>query len=254
MILNFFLNESGWVKDFIPTILGAIIGGLFAFLGSNKATQNAHKNNLDILERKNKEVEKAVILSIGEELKGLFEIYHTEFTDLFASLASQPFLTTYYKVTLDPCVIYNANADKIGCISNNRLRSMIINLYTFLRKFIEELKIYDTTYNDLCRKRISVLDCIDQKSFNGKILANLDTQNLIENLQQYINEEYGNKRDAISKPTDLKIYDFLQNDQAETKNLHILSIELKNLYEKIVDLNNKIQEDIVALGLRKDDK
>lgn len=131
---------------------------------------------------------------------------------------------------------------------------MIINLYTFLRKFIEELKIYDTTYNDLCRKRISVLDCIDQKSFNGKILANLDTQNLIENLQQYINEEYGNKRDAISKPTDLKIYDFLQNDQAETKNLHILSIELKNLYEKIVDLNNKIQEDIVALGLRKDDK
>ncbi|MBE6448086.1 MAG: hypothetical protein E7018_02170 [Alphaproteobacteria bacterium] len=250
MVINVYPSESEWITELIPAILGAVVGGLFAFWGANKATRMAHKNNLDIIEKKNKELENAVILSIGEELRGLFDIYHKEFSILFNSLKEQFFLTTYYKITLDPFVVYKANADKIGIISDDELRNNIIKIYTFLGKFIEQLKIYDTSFNNLCCKRASVLGEINGTDFNAKILANLNTQNIIEMLRDYIRVKYNNDRNAISEETDLKIYDFLQNDHAETENLHFQSVELKNIYEKIIELNGLIQKDIELLSLR----
>lgn len=249
MIIHILSNGTDWIKDIIPSILGAIIGGLLTLLGSYKATQMAHKNNLNILEKKNKEIENAVILSIGEELKGLFEIYNNEFMELFKSLESEHFLTTCYKITLDPFVIYKANADKIGNISNEELRNMIIKIYTFLRKFVEQLKIYDTCLNNLYSKRISVLNSIDKKRFDALILANLDTQNIINLLQDYISKNYKNNK-KISNDYVSKINHFLQTDKAEMNDLNFQSIELKNLYEKIVSLNDKIQSNISALDLR----
>ena len=67
------------VLSFFSGFMGALIAGGFSWL----ATKQSHENNLKLEAKKNAEIEKAVILSIVEELKVFYEIYYLEMNNFF---------------------------------------------------------------------------------------------------------------------------------------------------------------------------
>ena len=134
------------VLSFFSGFIGALIAGFFSWL----ATMQAHKNNLQLEEKKNKETEKAVVLSIVEELNVLFEIYGREMEAYFAKIETEnDYLETYYIATLDFFTVFSNNADKIGIISDNELRNQIVKIYVYLKRFLENFNLLRMCYDEL---------------------------------------------------------------------------------------------------------
>ena len=130
---NILLNQV--VLSFFSGFIGAML---------------AHKNNLELEEKKNKETEKAVVLSIVEELNVLFEIYGKEMEEYFATLKTEnDFLKAYYIATLDFFTVFSNNADKIGIISDNELRNQIVKIYVYLKRFLENFNLLRMCYDEL---------------------------------------------------------------------------------------------------------
>ena len=130
------MNQT-WV-GFCGAILGALIGGVANFI----STRQAHINNTNLEKRKEKLCERAVILSIAEELKSLLSSYETEMDYMFQTLPDNSFLESAYTITQDFMTIYSNNANKIGSIKNDELRALIITSYTYLKRYIEYLLNY----------------------------------------------------------------------------------------------------------------
>lgn len=141
---NILLNQV--VLSFFSGFIGALLAGFFSWI----ATMLAHKNNLELEEKKNKETEKAVVLSIVEELNVLFEIYGKEMEEYFATLKTEnDFLKAYYIATLDFFTVFSNNADKIGIISDNELRNQIVKIYVYLKRFLENFNLLRMCYDEL---------------------------------------------------------------------------------------------------------
>lgn len=156
------------VLSFFSGFMGALIAGGFSWL----ATKQSHENNIELEKLKEKETERAVVLSIAEELKVLFEIYGNDMEVYFETLQTEnDYLQSYYIATLDFFTVFSNNADKIGIISNNSLRNLIVKIYVYLKRFLENFNLLRMFYDELHDNELH-----DNKLYdNEKIIENIRT-------------------------------------------------------------------------------
>ena len=109
------------------------------FFATYKATDKAHKHNIELKEMELKLYEKATALSIVEELKCLQYAFGEEFNYYFSDISEKTYIEYPITITQDYTTIYTGNANKIGNIKNYILRNDIIKIYTLLKKFIENI-------------------------------------------------------------------------------------------------------------------
>ncbi len=130
----------------VLSLISGFVGAVVASVVTYKATKQAHENNIELEKLKEKETEKAVVLSIVEELKVLNEIYSDQMNDYFNQLKLEiDYLSSYYIVTQDFFTVFANNSSKIGSISNKELRNLIVKIYVYLKRLLEDfnmLKLY----------------------------------------------------------------------------------------------------------------
>lgn len=138
----------------VLSLISGVVGAIIASKVTYGATKQAHENNIELEKLKEKETEKAVALSIIEELNVLFEIYGKEMEEYFATLKTEnDFLKTYYIATLDFFTVYTNNSDKIGIISDKELRNSIVKIYVFLKKYLEDFNVLRMYHEDLASNK-----------------------------------------------------------------------------------------------------
>ena len=121
-----------------------------------------HTNNIELEEKKNKETEKAVVLSIVEELKVFHEIYYPQMKEGFDQLNKEnQYLDSYYIATQDFFTVYTNNADKIGMITDKELRNLIVKIYVFLKKYLEDFNILRIYHEELASNKAVYNELID---------------------------------------------------------------------------------------------
>lgn len=230
-------NMSANIITLISALLGALIGGFATY----KATMQAHKNNIELEKKKNEENEKAVVLSIIEELRVLKETYQDEMDKLYDNLPPQQYIEICYTVTQDFMTVYSNNASKLGIIKHEKLRNSIIKTYTYLKKYIEYLLNYGTSimYFEKCRSEFiaraypDLINSACSKANNeleiSKIKNDVRNNNWAWFMTQYL--------------TQAQVINFIKSDDEQIANLIYQSqdlkqkyLELKNLIDKTTDL------------------
>ena len=162
MIDYFFIDTGSNMSANIITLLSALLGAGIGGFATYKATMQAHKNNIELEEKKNKETEKAVVLSIVEELKVFHEIYYPQMKEGFDQLNKEnQYLDSYYIATQDFFTVYTNNADKIGMITDKELRNLIVKIYVFLKKYLEDFNILRIYHEELASNKAVYKELID---------------------------------------------------------------------------------------------
>lgn len=162
MIDYFFIDTGSNMSANIITLLSALLGAGIGGFATYKATMQAHKNNIELEEKKNKETEKAVVLSIVEELRVFHEIYYPQMKEGFDQLNKEnQYLDSYYIATQDFFTVYTNNADKIGMITDKELRNLIVKIYVFLKKYLEDFNILRIYHEELASNKAVYNELID---------------------------------------------------------------------------------------------
>lgn len=134
----------------VLSLISGFVGAIIASIVTYRATKQAHENNIELEKLKEKETEKAVVLSIVEELRVFHEIYYEQMKVFFDQLKNKnQYLDSYYIATQDFFTVYANNSDKIGIISDKELRNSIVKIYVFLKKYLEDFNILKMYHEDL---------------------------------------------------------------------------------------------------------
>lgn len=225
------------VLSLISGFVGAIIASIVAY----RTTKQAHENNIKLEKLKEKETEKAVVLSIVEELKVLKNTYEKDMDVLYNKLSDDNYIEGYYTITQDFMTIYSSNANKLGMVQNEELRNLIIKSYTYLKKYIEYLLNYatDFTYFEKCRSEF--IARAFPKVLNSAC-SRVDNTKEINAIKEFIRKNDWNWLDSPYL-NEVQVINFLHSNDEQICNLKSSSkdlkqkyTELKNLIEKTADL------------------
>ena len=138
----------------VLSLISGFVGAIIASIVTYRATKQAHENNIELEKLKERETEKAVVLSIVEELNVLNEIYSDQMNDYFEQLELDiDYLNSYYIVTQDFFTVFTNNSDKIGSISNKELRNLIVKIYVYLKRLLEDFNLLKLYLDELENKK-----------------------------------------------------------------------------------------------------
>ena len=248
-MIDYYLIDSGNnmstnIITLISALLGAGIGGLTTYI----ATIQAHKNNIELEKLKEKETEKAVVLSIIEELKVLKETYQEDMDELYDNLPPNKYIETYYTITQDFMTVYSNNASKLGIIKHEKLRNSIIKTYTYLKKYIEYLLNYGTSivYFEKCRSEFiarvypNLINSACSKA-NNELEVSKIKDDVRHNNWGWFTAQY---------LTQAQVINFIKSDDEQIADLIYLSQDLKQKYYELKNLIDKTTD--LALCLYKE--
>jgi len=127
---------SGWIS-FGGALLGALMGGLFAFLATVYSLKKSQTNNLAIQEQSNRATIRGVLLGIKTEIEANVKGYIEETKEFWATYSEgKPFLFIY-DVTQNYFIVFDSNAYILGQIEDDDLRESIIVAYLNAKGLID---------------------------------------------------------------------------------------------------------------------
>lgn len=222
----------------ISGLFGAILGGLATYI----STFQTHKNNIKLVERKEFIEKRSVVLAIAAELTSLLDSYETEMDNLYKDLSNEQFLECSYAVTQDFMTIYNNNANKIGIIEDDQLRTLIIRSYTYLKRYIEYLLNYKEELESFINKRNSFIGLIypeviktECATANTTLAIKCIKDRVSKNNWQHLRSGYLNE---------MQIKTFIESDEQAISDLKDYSNDLKNKYIELKKLFNETIDEI----------
>lgn len=174
---EFFKDILAFINTpFGSSIAGGLIGGLFTFLGVSLSMRANVKSNLLIQKREVNSFCKAIMA----ELQCLHDRYMaTMGSALGEHPVDEPFLY-HYTVTEQYFTVFNTNANFLGKVSDDDLRSQIISTYTSTKGHMDSLRMNTTLYLEL--KEIKNHEPIAAGSS-----LEVRKNNLIQSLRNYSN-------------------------------------------------------------------
>lgn len=227
------------VSSLLSGLIGALLGGLITYLSTCKA----NKNNIELAERKEKREIRSVVLSIANELTSLLESYEEEMDNLYINLPNNNYLEWGYTITQDFMTIYNNNANKIGLIENDKIRILIIQCYTHLKKYIEYLLNYEQELKSFNCKRNSFIGYIYPQLINIEC-ATANTTLEISYIKEQVSQDNWDHL-LTGNLNEIQIRTFIKSDNQAIEDLIYFSQDLK---EKYFELKKLFKETIAEIA------
>lgn len=136
ILVNSSAGNFQW-STFLTSISGVVVGGLITLVTSIFTVSKNHKNNFELLEKKEEIETKATIKAIKTEIYALKQIFENEFIPKIFN--DKEDLDYSYPLGTDYFTVFNANTSKLGKINNDELRECIINIYMTAKFFLDSL-------------------------------------------------------------------------------------------------------------------
>jgi len=131
----------GAFVSFVSAIIGALVGGYMSRKASLEATEQAHKNTIELQEKERKQTIKSLLRAIFDEITTLWERYMWSIGEELEKLPKGKPLLLYYPITQEYFTIYNSNASLIGSIQDSYLRSYIVKTYYKAKSLIDSYRM-----------------------------------------------------------------------------------------------------------------
>jgi gas vesicle protein len=101
-------------SSFFAAIVGALVGGLFAWWVAHYSTNKAHRNQLAKIGKDEKDQINALLQSIHDEIKTVSDRYGETLAPVIERLKEGEKLQHYYPLGGDYFTVYNNNAHLLG--------------------------------------------------------------------------------------------------------------------------------------------
>jgi len=132
-------NELFW--NFISAVIGALLGGGLAILGSWLANSQAHKNELKTRQIEQQDQLKGFYQALKTEINVLWERYMWGMGNRVEQIVEGQYIDIYYPVTQEYFVNYKTNAHLIGQIPEQQLKEMIVMIYIKAQGLIDSYRL-----------------------------------------------------------------------------------------------------------------
>lgn len=130
---------AGSMDTIIGAIIGAIIAGLIATWATIKSVQQIYQNDLKKRKTEKQESLQGLYRAIKSELNTLWKRYERAGERIENLKEGQPLLI-HYPLTQEYFTIYQANANLIGEIQNEKLRGLIIMTYSAAKGVVDSYR------------------------------------------------------------------------------------------------------------------
>lgn len=152
MLVTFSLLQP-WATNLLSGLIGAIIGGLFSYLGAQRGAKIATKTAFEVQQKEfaNREIRenlanqatiRGAVQSISDEVEALWKHYDREIRPHLASLEEgRP--ANIFHATQSYFVVFDAAGSLVGRIPSQTLRSKIIDFYIGAKAFTDALQYYE---------------------------------------------------------------------------------------------------------------
>lgn len=135
---------------FVAGMLGALVGGIFTLIATNKAIREERAKEI---RREEKEVQN-MLDAIGVELGTLWGFHMRRVGAMVENLPEGAALEFYYPLTQDYFTVYNTNAAKIGQVKDAVLREAVVVTYNKCKKVVDGFKYNNELYVDYRNTRV----------------------------------------------------------------------------------------------------
>lgn len=235
---DWYMYQTFQPDPIFTSLISGLLGSAIGCFATYKATDKAHKHNIELKEMELNLYEKATALSIVEELKCLQYAFGEEFNYYFSDISEKTYIEYPITITQDYTTIYTENANKIGNIKNYILRNDIIKTYTLLKKFIENILHYNPAIEKLWSNRFSFIKRMYPQTISNDC-ADYDIKEEIKKIKDNVEKNIFNWT-IFKGLNDSQIINFLKADDTKEEDLIKWSNDLKELYEEIKKLINDI--------------
>lgn len=125
-------------------LIGAVVGGAFTLYATNKTIR---AQNLKDDHDEEKEVQN-LLEALAVEIGALWGFHMQRVGGIVENLKRGEAIEFYYPLTQDYFTVYNENADKIGKVPNDELRTAIVLCYNKCKKVVDGFKYNNELYRD----------------------------------------------------------------------------------------------------------
>lgn len=129
---------------FASGLIGAVVGGFFTLYATNKTIR---AQNLKDEHDEEKEVQN-LLEALAVEIGALWGFHMQRVGALVENLKPGEAIEFYYPLTQDYFTVYNKNADKLGKVPSDELRTTIVTCYNKAKKVIDGFKYNNELYMD----------------------------------------------------------------------------------------------------------
>ena len=242
-----------WYYDLIynnPTIAAALISTLVSL------AVLTGQNLINWLFKKNekKDFENAVVSAIYEELSCLYNNYSEQFDKAFLNTKDDEYIRTTFTITQDFFTIYHNNSQNIGRIKSAEIRNSIVQIYILLKRLVENILYYNTSYNSLMERRkeffCEIYKISGQTTFNGLSINDAFFINILSIVLKIDDKGYDEtiKIASVNLATsgNMNLLVLVGNDKELRDNLIAQTKDLKNDYstikKRIIEVTQMIKE------------
>ena len=124
-----------------PALVGAIVGGALTGYFALRATDKAHRQQMDLQDDNRKKLINGFLQAVHDEVETLWESYQTGVGVQLEALSEGYALLMYYPVTQDYFTVYTTNGYLIGHVTDPDLRRLIVQVYSKARGLIDSYRM-----------------------------------------------------------------------------------------------------------------
>lgn len=137
--MRLLLPNIDW-NSLMSGLIGAVVGGLIAaastMWAAGRSTKQAFNYSRSLQDEAERETLRRLLLAIRTEIATTWEAYESEAGRHVNSLDYQP-LQLRYDLRQQYFTVYDSNAQFLGHIENDELRSAIVRAYTLFKRLID---------------------------------------------------------------------------------------------------------------------
>jgi hypothetical protein len=128
-------------SNFIAAVVGAVVGGLIAAISTMSATGRGAKHAFDysrlLQQEAEREASRRLLLALKAEVETIWNGYQLEVGHHIEALKDGQGLDLVYKLRQQYFTVYDTNAQFLGHVENDQLRTAIVRTYTLAKGLVD---------------------------------------------------------------------------------------------------------------------
>jgi gas vesicle protein len=138
--MKFLLINIDW-NSLLSGLVGAVVGGAIAAFSTmwaaGRSTKKAFNYSRDLQDEADRESLRRLLLAIKAEVETIWSGYQVEVGHHIEELKTGEGLDLVYKLRQQYFTVYDANAQWLGLVEDDRLRAAIVRTYTLSKGLVD---------------------------------------------------------------------------------------------------------------------
>jgi len=137
MILLPYIDWNSWLSGLIGAVVGGVIAGIASIWAASRSTKKAFDYSRSLQSEAEREETRRFLLAIKTEVETIWNGYQLEVGHMVDALKPGQGLNLVYKLRQQYFTVYDSNAQYLGHVEDDQLRTAIVRTYTLAKGLVD---------------------------------------------------------------------------------------------------------------------